>query len=234
MLMRTETSKIRCLATGSTGNCYLLNLGGGCIILDAGVSIDNILAEQNLNDVDFAFISHQHKDHSRSFDKLKFRGVDTLDGFTNQDFIKIQKLSQFGGEYTIYQFPIEHGECNNNGIIIKYDEECILYLTDFNICKYNLHQFKFTRVLIECNYMEENINPNDIKMKRQINTHMGLKGCIKFLETLNLEKCYEIDLVHISPTVGDGIVMGSTINSKFKIPVGVCKQWGGIDYYGRR
>ena len=224
---------IKCLATGSTGNCYLVNLGGGSIILDAGISVDNIVAEVNLNDVDFAFISHQHKDHSRSFDKLVFRGVKCLNGFTNQEFIKSEKLSKFGGEYQIFQFPIEHGECNNNGIIIKYDEECILYLTDFSICKYNLHQFKFTQVLIECNYLEEKINPNDIKMKRQINTHMSLDGCIKFLKTLNLEKCKEIDLIHMSPTVGDSIVMGSRVYHEFKIKTGVCKQFGGIEYYGR-
>ncbi len=224
---------IKCLGTGSTGNCYLINLGGGCIILDAGISVANIIEQQNLNEVDFAFISHQHKDHARSFDKLKFRGVDTLDGFTNQEFIKIQKLSKFGGEYTIYQFPIEHGECNNNGIIIKYDDECILYLTDFSICKYNLHQFKFTHVLIECNYVEEKVNPKDIKMQRQINTHMGLQGCIRYLETLNLENCKEIDLIHMSPTVGDSIKMGSVIHKRFGIRTGVCKQFGGIEYYGR-
>ena len=66
---------LKCLATGSTGNCYLVNLGGGWVILDAGISVDNIVSEVNLNDVDFCFISKQHKEHSRSFDKLAFRGV---------------------------------------------------------------------------------------------------------------------------------------------------------------
>ena len=224
---------IKCLATGSTGNCYLLNIGGGCIILDAGISLDNIVSEIDLNNVDFCFISHQHKDHSRSLDKLLFRGVSILDGFTNQDFIKNEKLSKFGGEYTIYQFPIEHGQCNNNGIIIKYDDECILYLTDFNMCKYNLHQFKFTQVLIECNYIDSRVNPRDLKECRQINTHMSLNGCIKYLETLDLSACKEIDLIHISQSLGDSIIMGSSVYSKFKIKTGVCRQYGGIDYYGR-
>lgn len=224
---------LKCLATGSTGNCYLVNLGGGWVILDAGISVDNIVSEVNLNEVDFCFISHQHKDHSRSFDKLAFRGVKILDGFTNQDFIKNEIKAKIKGNYSVWQFPVEHGECNCNACIIKYEDELILYATDFSVCKYNLNKFKFTQVLIECNYLENRVDPTDIKMKRQINTHMGLKGCIKILNTLDLSNCREIDLIHMSQAVGDSVIMGSTIWSKYRIKTGVCRQFGGITYYGR-
>ena len=109
----------------------------------------------------------------------------------------------------------------------------MLYATDFNICEYDLSGFQFTRIIVECNYLEEKIKGHaDIKTIRQINTHMGLDGLLIFLDSLDLSKCEEIDLVHLSKDYGDKIIMGSTVYSNYKIRTGVCLQYGGIEYYG--
>ena len=220
-----------CIASGSTGNCYLVNLGGGVIILDLGVSIYEITKNVNLNDVIFAYVSHEHKDHSKSMEEIKKREIKVFYGGDNE---KILKQSYKG--YKLYQVPIQHGECINNALIIQYENECVLYATDFNICKYNLNQFKFTQVIVECNFIESqlpNENRLDFKTKRQINTHMGLDGLKRFLNTLDLSECKEIDLIHMSQGYGNSIVMGCVISQKYKIRTGVCEQWGGVKYYGR-
>ena len=227
--------KIKCLATGSTGNCYLVDTGCGCIILDAGVNLDKIVSNVNLNDVLFAFISHEHQDHSKSAQKLATRRVKVLGGNLIHDFVKISNLGQIGAKFQVFAFPVKHGECNCGGLIVKNIEnnECLLYITDFTICKWDLSDFKFTHVMVECNYCEDFINQvEDYKIKRQINTHMGLKGVQVFLDTLDLSMCKEILLIHQSQGMGDAITMGSTIYSKYRIKTGVCKQYGGIDYYG--
>ena len=93
--------------------------------------------------------------------------------------------------------------------------------------------------MVECNYLEDYIRELtkdgeelDIKSQRQINTHMGLEGLMCFLDTLDLSECKEIILMHISQSHGDPIIMGATIFGRYKIRTGVCRQWGGIDYYG--
>jgi hypothetical protein len=225
--------KIECLASGSTGNCYLVHLGNNCIILDAGIPIKEITKKVNLNDVSLAFISHNHKDHSASILDLALRGILVWEGKNYQEFVKMPKTRRFDTDTTMYCFPVEHGECKNGGFILQHKNECLLYITDFNICKWNLENFKFTHVMVECNYCEKLIdNKEDIKVRRQINTHMGLEGLQIFLDSLDLSKAQEIILMHQSQSLGDSVVMGATIYNKYKIKTGVCRQWGGIDYYG--
>ena len=218
----------KCLATGSSGNCYILNLGGGYILLDAGIPISKIIDGINLNDVLFACITHQHLDHKKSMGDLLKRRVQVFYGGldTQPKRIKWKK-------HKITQIPVLHGECINNAFVIQYENECVLYATDFNVCEYNLSEFKFTRIIVECNYIESMIKLDDIKAKRQINTHMGLDGLKLFLDSLDLSQCKEIDLVHISSQYGNAVMMGAAIHSKYKIKTGVCKKFGGIAFYGR-
>lgn len=225
---------VKCLATGSTGNCYLLKIDGETVILDAGCDWNKLVANQNLNDVLFAYISHEHKDHSLNYKNLRLRGVKCLDGITNQEFVKNQIKGKFQAKnIEIYRVPILHGKVNNNALIIKTPDECVLYATDFSLCEYDLSEFRFTHILVECNYLEEKVKGHeDIKTKRQINTHMGLDGLKVFLDSLELRWCKEIDLIHISQQYGNDVIMGSSIYSKYKIKTGVCQQYGGIEYYG--
>jgi phosphoribosyl 1,2-cyclic phosphodiesterase len=218
-----------CIASGSTGNCYLVNLGGGYIILDAGIPIQKIVQNVNLNDVLFACITHEHNDHKKSMADLKKRNVQVFYGGDN---IKT-KLTKFKN-HIIIQVPVSHGETINNAFVIQYKNECILYATDFNLCEYILSDFKFTRVIVECNFIDSYVEKiDDFKTRRQINTHMSLDGLKIFLNKLNLESCEEIDLIHLSQSYGNEMIMGSSIYAKYKIPVCVCKQWGGVKSYGR-
>jgi len=228
--------ELKCLATGSSGNCYILKQDSSCFLLDAGISKNEIDKHINFNDVDMIFISHEHKDHSAAYDDLIKTRVPIITGFTNQDF----KLALSTSRFIAIQFPVLHGKCNNNAVILQTKNELTLYATDFNICEYDLSKYKFTRIIVECNYIEEKIEQalqdgmQYVKAHRQINTHMGLKGLEIFLDSLDMTKCSEIYLVHNSKDYGNTILMGATISQKYKIKVGVCKQYGGIDYYGTR
>lgn len=219
----------KCLASGSTGNCYLLNMGGGCIILDAGIPINKIVENVNLNNVVFSCISHIHNDHSKSMSNLIERHIKV---FYGGDYKKPTKREI--KDYKLTIIPIKHGDIPNCAFIIKHESECVLYATDFNLCEYNLSDFRFTRIIVECNFIDSMIEAVDFKTRRQINTHMSLDGLKIFLDKLNLSACEEIDLIHMSQGYGNEILMGSSIYARYKIPTCVCKQWGGVKQYGRR
>lgn len=225
--------EFKCLGTGSSGNCYLVKLGSSTIILDAGVDIKKITNEVNLNNVSFAFISHKHQDHSKSQNSLVQRGVEIVRGI-NQTFTKNATKSKFGENLRLYTFPVEHGECENYGLIIQTDAECILYVTDFTNCIYDLSPFKFTSVIVECNFLEENVTYEGNEISRvleNIKRHQSLHGCDLFLSGLDLTNCKEIILIHFSENYSDPIYMGSFIYNKYKIKTLCCKKYGGYDTY---
>ena len=225
--------ELNCLATGSTGNCYIVKIDGTPVILDAGCNWNKLMANQNLNEVEFAYISHYHKDHCANAENLKLRGVSIIDGITCKEIVKNQIKTKFGGKLRLYRIPIEHGKEENSALIIQSENECLLYATDFNLCEYDLSSFKFTHILVECNYLEDKVKGHeDIKTLRQINTHMGLDGLKIFLDNLDLSECKEIDLIHLSQQYSNDVIMGSAIYSRYKIKTGVCQQYGGIEYYG--
>ena len=225
--------EVNCLATGSTGNCYIVKIDGSTVILDAGCKWNKLIANQNLNDVLFAYISHVHKDHSLNEENLRIRGVEILNGTTNGEILKNEIKTKFEGKLRVYRIPIQHGDTENAALIIQTKKECLLYATDFNLCEYDLSTFKFTHIMVECNFLESNVEGHeDIKTLRQINTHMGLEGLKIFLDSLDLSQCKEIDLIHLSQQYGNYIFMGSAIYNKYRIKTGVCQQYGGIEYYG--
>ena len=228
-------TNVKCLATGSTGNCYILTIDGSQFILDAGCNWQKLMREVNLNDIEFAYISHTHKDHSRNYDKLLKNKVKCLDGININGLEENQIKAKNGALYLISRFDIKHGDCNNAALVIQSDSECVLNATDFNLCEYDLTMFKFTHILVECNYVEEMVNQCSDRVRREnnIDRHMGLEGTKIFLDSLDLSQCREIDLIHISQNFGNPILMWSDIYSRYHIDVGVCKQYGGIDYYGR-
>ena len=227
--------EIKCLASGSTGNCYLVNPGSGWIMLDAGIPISKVNKHINLNNVEIAFVSHNHNDHSKCLRELLLKGVKVLEGNLTGNCDKIFSYGKFRGKFRMLGVPVQHGEEPNGALIVEdlNSEELLLYATDFNVCRPNLSDYKFTRIMVECNYVEDYIPEEmNVKENRQINTHMGLNGVQTFLDKLDLSNCKEIVLMHLSQSYADPIIIGATIYSRYGIRTGVCRQWGGIDYYG--
>lgn len=231
--------ELTCYGTGSTGNCYIADLNGVKIMLDAGVSLNKIPV--NLNNLSLAFVSHDHKDHSLEALNLASKGVQVLRHKLNQGFVKTPLWLKFGVDkqelVDLFTFDVKHGDEYCAGLIIKTKTEQVLYITDFTVCKYSFSSIKFTDVILECNYDDESMEEalkkdNCFKYKRQFNTHMSTNGLIRYLSKLDLSNCNCIYLIHNSVGVGDPVKAATLISCKFNKKVGVCLQRGGIDYYG--
>ena len=70
--------KLKCIATGSTGNCYLLTSDSGeTLILDCGIPIKEIKKGLNWNikDVVGVLCTHKHLDHSKSVKDFRQMGI---------------------------------------------------------------------------------------------------------------------------------------------------------------
>jgi len=229
--------QITCLGSGSTGNSYIVHQEGYTYLLDAGVNIRKITSNVNLNELDFCFISHEHKDHALNLEKLENRLEYLYYGKNINDFQKMSYKAENKGKIKIYAFPIEHGKCKNAGLIVETENECLLYATDFTICKYNLKHFRFTHLMVELNYDDElmKVAEKNLKRLRQINTHMSFNGLKTFIsKCINTQLLEEIILIHLSTETEliDRDIIAAKSKLEFKKKIGICKGRGGIEWYG--
>lgn len=51
-------------------NCYILNNGNGCIVIDPGDDYNNIIREIGTNTLKFILVTHYHDDHIGALEKL--------------------------------------------------------------------------------------------------------------------------------------------------------------------
>lgn len=221
--------KIYNFASSSSGNCYLARFNNGTnVLLECGIPIKNIISNLsnlnlNLNDITLCTISHVHKDHSLSKSDLIKRGV------------KIVETDYLGNDLSIWAVPVNHGVTNCNAYIYSCDNEKLLFATDFIsfIKKDDLKKVlttPFNKVMIECNFSDELIDKIEDfkKIRRQKNTHLSLNGCLTYLKNMNLKKCDEIFLMHLSDALSDELQMQSLVYSTTRILTRICLKKGGV------
>ena len=143
---------LKTIATGSTGNCYVLTSScGKRLILDAGILIDEIKKgiDFDVGNVDGCIITHSHSDHMLSAKKIaNFTPV--WKPFESEH----KKLHTHLGCFDVTSFDVPHSvECR--GFLIKGDGLTILYATDAEYIPYDMSSQKINVMLIEMNYQQK-------------------------------------------------------------------------------
>lgn len=188
--------KLKTLATGSSGNCYLLSYNEQTLILDCGIPIKEIKKGLNFNvsNVVGVLCTHAHNDHCRSlldFHKMGIRNVyaptEVSNGVTNW------KLGDFG----ITCFDLPHNGIPNYGFYIKIDGQKILYMTDFEYCKYSFKHFEVNHILIECNYQQELVDRDLPNYEHKIRGHCSLNTCKGFIQVNKSDFLNTVLLLHM-------------------------------------
>jgi phosphoribosyl 1,2-cyclic phosphodiesterase len=203
---------ITILASGSTGNCYLVNSGNAMVMLDCGLSYRRIALLSRFCQPDAIFITHEHQDHVKAAKDFMKRGVDIytsagtaeaegLEGHRLHIMKDRQSVSIDG--MTVSAFNTQHDAAEPLGFLLDDGEDRLLYATD----TYYLH-YKFpglTKIMIEANYaneiLEENVQNGSLPKsleKRLRQSHFSLENLKKFFVANDLSKVKEIWLIHLS------------------------------------
>lgn len=187
--------KLNVISTGSQGNCYILSNNGECLILDAGVTVDEIIrgCDYKFSNIAGALITHEHKDHSKSENKLVAKGVNVFAPYHEENPELVKKL----GSFIVQAFELPHNDTKNYGFYIKTDKEKLLYLTDFEYCPYNFSNLKVNHILVECNYQERLITPELANYEHKVKGHCELNTCKTFVKTNNSNALRTVLLLHM-------------------------------------
>lgn len=211
--------RIKTLATGSTGNCYLIDDGKTQLLIELGIRFKEI--QQVLNyetsKVAAALISHSHKDHCKGAQGALKASMNVYMSKATKDEIGIEhnrirlfkNKQQFKvGSLTILPFDVKH-DVENHGFLIQSDNgKRLLFASDTYYVRYKFPKLNY--IMIECNYSESILSDQEEQgyihpaLARRIRaSHFSLENVLEFLKANDLSKVEEIHLLHLSNSNSD-------------------------------
>lgn len=216
---------IRVVGTGSSGNSYILEEDNGKkIILDLGMTFKEIKKSINfeVGAIQFALVTHEHKDHCLSVIDLLDAGIPVLSSFavrrkTDKRVIPLTAGTryQMPGGYKIIPFNVPHTSlngseivpCDNLGFFMEFpNHERMVYATDFEYIPFNFKNQKIGHWLIECNHMDfDGINPE--RRSHVLKGHSSLETVLDIVEQNWTYLMRNIILCHLSETNADPVEM---------------------------
>ena len=203
--------KFKALASSSAGNAYVVSDQETHILLECGISHKKLQKLSGFSLTEFAgcLVSHEHKDHAKSVLDLISRGMTvymsqgTAEALETDGVELIEHMEQFSvGSLDIVPFATFHDAAEPLGFLIKsrVDGDVLAFATDTVNLRY---KFPGLNILaIEANY-DKNILERCERMPEKVrhritNSHMEIDTLCDYLRSLDLSRCREIHLLHLS------------------------------------
>lgn len=207
--------KFKCIATGSTGNCYTLTSESGeTLILDCGIPIKEIKKGLNWNirNVIGCIVSHVHSDHSKSVKDFEAMGIPV---FAPYEKFEPHFYTKIYGEFEVKDFPLtttdniwthtnaDGSECHCYGFLITHPEMGrMIYATDTELIKW---RFKgINHILLGVNYDKDLINNEDsAKVNHVYRGHMSIDTACDFVKANSSKDLQNVIMCHLSKNNAD-------------------------------
>lgn len=205
--------KLKCIATGSTGNCYTLTSNGGeTLILDCGIPIKEIKKGLNWNvkDVVGAICTHSHQDHSKSVKGLNNMGIPVCTPY------KKLLMSQFlsNSYFTVRTFDLTtvdgrwtHTDANGEpcpifGFLITHPEMGkLLYITDTELIKWKFKDIN--HILLGVNYDKDLVDTDNPKANHVFRGHLSIDTACDFVKANYSDSLQNVIMCHLSSENAD-------------------------------
>lgn len=190
--------KIVTLATGSSGNSYVLEENGQLVLLELGISLPEIKRgiKYRVADVDGAMCTHIHNDHSKSLKKIQNMGIPVFTPYEIEN--KVQTWKTHG--WYLRAFPVPHGDVNCYGTyIMSPGGHKLVYITDFQYCPYVFSKLGINTFLIECNHDDEfGKEENEGHWEHSVRDHSSVSTVCEFLRVNLTDQLRTVILCHAS------------------------------------
>ena len=232
--------EITVLASGSSGNAYTISDGATTLLLDAGIPLKEIQIGTGFKVrlLSGAFVTHEHKDHSKAMKDLARIGVDiyasrgTMDacGLSGHRFHAVKALKELDvGTFRVLPFDVEHDAAEPLGFLFTSvaTAEKLLYFTDTYFVRYRFQGL--THIMAECNYTEQGIRDSvaeghvPIEMvPRLVRSHMSLEHLLEMLRANDMSTVRQIYLLHLSDNNSEAQRMKEAVQRQTGVEVYLC------------
>lgn len=204
--------KLKCIATGSTGNCYTLTSNSGeTLILDCGIPIKEIKKGLNwdIRGVVGAICTHSHQDHSKSVKNLNNMGIPVYAPYISQ-----KPMAIGSGAFRIQSFDLTtvngrwtHTDANGEpcpifGFLIMHPEMGkMLYITDCEVIKWKFKDIN--HILLGVNYDKELVDTDNPKANHVFRGHLSIDTACNFVKANDSDSLQNVIMCHLSSENAD-------------------------------
>lgn len=208
--------RFQSLASSSQGNAYIVSDDCTHILLECGVSHKKLqeLCGFRVTALDGCIVSHEHKDHCRCVEKILASGVPV---YLSQGTARALELpetlldlatemesgKQFSiGSLDVLPFSTFHDAQEPLGFVMqsRVDGDILVFATDTVNLPYNFPGVNL--LAVEANFQQDVLDrcermPEKTR-HRVSNTHMEIDKLCQCLRRMDLSRCREIYLLHLS------------------------------------
>lgn len=159
--------RLQTIATGSSGNMYLLDSDGKNLVIELGMGYKDLLLNiEDVRSIEGAIYTHKHSDHWQEKTERELLGM----GYEVLSPNNTEKGKRYRvGKFDIIPLPAKHNvECC--GYLIRVDGKTILFSTDTKVLP-KVKNIKIDYFIIEVNFIER-IWEECAKMSED--THLGI------------------------------------------------------------
>lgn len=194
--------KLKCLGSGSKGNCYILENKEEAFIIEAGISFLEVKKALGFNILKIVgvAVSHCHMDHAKYLAEYEKAGIPTYKPYE---------------ETKACPFCIQYGNFRIQAFRLVHDVPCYgfyithpaigksIYISDTELVKFRFDKLNLNHILVEANYSEDLLTGEEMNYEHVKRGHMSLETCLKFLETNDNQELKNVVLLHLSEKNSD-------------------------------
>jgi len=211
--------RLKVVNSGSVGNCYVLENENEILLIECGVSIQEIKEAINFNTkkVVGCIVTHEHGDHCKSLKEVEALGIETralIEVYNNKAIVCLpdQKI-EIGKTFHLGNFKIMPFDVRHNvpcvGFLIDHTETGrFVFITDTNFVDYTFPDLN--NIIVEANFCHDIIkrkyghaNGKEFLKNRIFKDHFSLRDCKEMLLANDLRKVQNILLIHLSDSNSD-------------------------------
>ncbi|GHT09044.1 MBL fold metallo-hydrolase [Bacteroidia bacterium] len=213
--------ELKIIGSSSAGNCYVFDNGRESLIVECGISFQEVKKAVNfdISRIVGCLISHEHGDHARHVNKFLdarikvFASMGTINALGIVPMYEKPKFYPIGlkanakqtiGNFMVLPFSVQHDAAEPFGFLIHHHEMgTTLFATDTCYLAYKFSGLN--NILIECNYRQDILERNtdldlipQAQRDRTMQSHMSFSTCFNVLKENDLSAVNNIVLIHLS------------------------------------
>ena len=211
--------RLTVLASGSTGNGYVLEGRRSALLLECGVAPEGMMRATTVatSKLAGALVTHEHGDHARYMGRYANMGLPIyasagtfengpqLGPYATRRVVRAMQTFRVE-EFVVRAFDTRHDAAEPLGWIIEHEElGRMLFLTDTAMCPYDFKAQRIRHMLIEANYddgiLDGNVANGEVEAERAARTrrtHMSLRAACDLIRADQTAELQTVMLIHLS------------------------------------